>query len=90
MNVPLNDYFSVVLFVSQSYFAESKRLPGLQQSGARNLRAEPKISPFISQVYEHVISFLSYLTERTSPFTGQNSMPRHHQSARMAPSASRH
>ena len=26
----LNDYFSVVLFVSQSYFAESKRLPGLQ------------------------------------------------------------
>ena len=39
----LNDYFSVVLFVSQSYFAESKRLPGLQQSGARNLRAEPKI-----------------------------------------------
>ena len=26
----LNDYFSVVLFVSQWYFAESKRLPGLQ------------------------------------------------------------
>ena len=26
----LNDYFSVVLFVSQSHFAESKRLPGLQ------------------------------------------------------------
>ena len=25
----LNDYFSVVLFVSQSYFAASKRLPGL-------------------------------------------------------------
>ena len=26
----LNDYFSVVLFDSQSNFAESKRLPGLQ------------------------------------------------------------
>ena len=26
----LNDYFSVVLFVSQSHFTESKRLPGLQ------------------------------------------------------------
>ena len=81
----LNDYFSVVLFVSQWYFAESKRLPGLQtiRSGAKDKR------PFISHVYEHVIIFLSHRTERTSPFIGQNPLLRHHQSARMEPSTSR-
>ena len=40
----LNDYFSVVLFVSQSYsLPKMKGFPVSKQSGARNLRAEPKI-----------------------------------------------
>ena len=87
----LNDYFSVVLFVSQSYFVKSKMVPGIQTIRCKKSKSGVKdISPFISQVYEHVIIFLSYLTERTSPFIGQNSMSRHHRSARMEPSASRH
>ena len=60
-----------------------------KQSGARDLRARGQ-SPFISQAYEHAIIFLSYLKVITSPFIGQNSMSRHHRSARMEPSASRH
>ena len=40
----LNDYFSVVFFVSQSYsLPKVKGFPVSKQSGARNLRAEPKI-----------------------------------------------
>ena len=86
----LNDCFSVVLFVSQWYLAESKRLPGLQTIRCKKSKSGAKDkSPFISQVYELVIIFLSYLTERTSPFIGQNSISRHHQSVRMEPSASR-
>ena len=87
----LNDYFSVVLFDSQSNFAESKRLPGLQTIRCKKSKSGAKDkSPFICQFYEHVIILLSYLTVRTSPFIGQNSMSRHHRSARMEPSASRH
>ena len=87
----LNDYFSDVLFVSLWYFAESKRLPGLQTIRCyKSLTRAKDKSPFISKVYEHVIIFLSYLAERTSPFISQNSMSRHHRSARMEPSALRH
>ena len=40
----LNDYFSVVLFVSQSYsLPKVKGFPVSKQSGARNLKAEKKI-----------------------------------------------
>ena len=40
----LNDYFSVVLFVSESYsLPKVKGFPVSKQSGARNLRAEQKI-----------------------------------------------
>ena len=87
----LNDYFSVVFFVSQWYLAESKRLPDLQTIRCKKSKSGAKDkSPFISPVYEHVIIFLSYLTERISPFIDRNSMSRHHRSARMEPSASRH
>ena len=60
-----------------------------KQSGARDLRARGQ-SPFISKACERATIFLSFLTVRTSPFIGQNSMSRHHQLERMAPSASRH
>ena len=80
-------------FLSCSLFLNSNlmKIKGFlsKPSGARDLRARGQ-SPFISQDYEHAIIFLSYLTVRTSPFIGQNSMSRHHQSERMAPSASRH
>ena len=89
----LNDYFSVVLFAKFSIvlIAESERLPGLQTIRCKKSKSGAKDkSPFISPVYEHVIIFLSYLTERISPFIDRNSMSRHHRSARMEPSASRH
>ena len=83
----MTTFMSCSLFLNRNLMKIKGFLP--KQSGARDLRARGS-SPFISRAYEHAIIFLSYLTVRTSPFIGQNSMSRHHQSERMAPSASRH